>query len=84
MAYRLLISMEVVEFVEQLPSRAKRRMREVIRSIGENPLGRSDAVDQDATGRRLEIAVVGDYALMYWIDEAHRQVKILDLHAADR
>ena len=84
MDYRVLISIEVVEFVDRLPSRTKRRVRDAIRSIGHDPLGNSDAIDQDDTGRRLEIAVVGDYALMYWIDEADRHVKILDIHAADR
>jgi mRNA-degrading endonuclease RelE of RelBE toxin-antitoxin system len=84
MDYRVLISIEVVEFVERLPRRTERRVRDAIRAIGEDPLGSSEAVDQDETGRRLEIAVVGDYALMYWIDEADRHVKILDIHAADR
>jgi len=32
----------------------------------------------------MQIAVFGDYALMYWVDEADQQIKILDVHAADR
>ena len=32
----------------------------------------------------LHVAIVGDFALMYWIDYADRHVKILDIHAADR
>ena len=84
MDYRLLISIEVVEFVERLPSRNRQRIRSAIRAIGDDPLGNSDAVEYDDIGRRLEIAIVGDWALMYWVDEADRHVKILDIHASDR
>jgi hypothetical protein len=44
----------------------------------------ADAADFDDTGRRLEIAIIGDYALTYWIEDADRHVKILDIHATDR
>ena len=47
-------------------------------------MGRSDAEDYDDTGRRLEIAISGDFALTYWIDDADWHVKILDIHSADR
>ena len=52
--------------------------------MGRDPLGRSDALDRDATGRRIQIAVIGDYAVMYWVDEADQHVKVLDIHAADQ
>jgi mRNA-degrading endonuclease RelE of RelBE toxin-antitoxin system len=84
MEYRLLISMEVVEFLERLPSRIRKALRNVIAAIGEDPMGRSDAADYDDTGRRLEIAIAGDFAFTYWIDDADRHGKILDVHAADR
>lgn len=84
MDYRLLISLDVVEFVERLPSRLRRPIRSAIAAIGGDPLGCSEATDHDDTGRVLHIAIVGDFALMYWIDDADRHVKILDIHAADR
>jgi len=84
MAYRLLISIEVVEFIERLPLRTRRALRNGIAAIGRVPLEMSDAEDYDETGRLLQIVVVGDYALTYWVDDADRHVKILDVHAADR
>jgi mRNA-degrading endonuclease RelE of RelBE toxin-antitoxin system len=84
MSYRLLISIEVVEFVERLPNQPRSAIRSLIEAIGTDPLGRSDAEDYDDIGRLLQIAIIGDYALMYWIDDADRHVKILDIHAADR
>ena len=84
MDYRLLISIDVVEFVERLPAKFRKSLRSSIAAIGEDPLGSSDATDFDDTGRLLQIAICGDFALMYWIDDADRHVKILDIHAADR
>ena len=84
MDYRLLISIDVVGFSERVPAKTRRALRSAIHAIGRDPLGRSDAEDRDETGRLLHIAVVGDFALTYWIDDADRHVKILDIHAADR
>lgn len=83
MAYRLLVSIEVIGFIERLPAKTREAFRRAIHTIARDPLGRSDALDRDATGRRMHIAVVGDYALMYWVDEADQHVKVLDIHAAD-
>jgi mRNA-degrading endonuclease RelE of RelBE toxin-antitoxin system len=82
--YRLLIAIEVVEFLERLPRRNRQVIRNAIKRIGEDPRRWSDAEDRDETGRRLEIAIVGEYALTYWIDSVDMHVKILDIHGADR
>ena len=79
-----MISIEVIEFIERLPVKTREALRSAIHSIARDPLGRSDALDRDAIGRRMQIAVTGDYALMYWVDEADQHVKVLDIHAADR
>jgi len=84
MHYRLLISIEVVEFLERLPSKTRKHLRNAIAAIGGDPFALSDAADFDDTGRQLQIAITGDFALTYWIDDADRHVKILDVHAADR
>ncbi|MDA7882296.1 hypothetical protein N9A94_08315 [Akkermansiaceae bacterium] len=49
-----------------------------------DPLGVSDASDYDSTGRLVQIMIVGDFALTFWIDDADQHVKILDIHSADR
>lgn len=84
MDYKLLISIDVVEFVERLPARFRKAIRSTFDAIGNDPLGCSDATDYDQTGRLLHVTIVGDFALMYWIDDADRRVKILDIHASDR
>jgi mRNA-degrading endonuclease RelE of RelBE toxin-antitoxin system len=84
MPFRLLISIEVIEFLERLPHKTREPLRRAIHGIGFDPHRWSDAVDHDAVGHRMQIAIVGEYALVYWIDEADQHVKVLDIHAADR
>ncbi len=84
MNYRLLIALEVIEYLESLPTRHRRRLRSAIESIHRNPRGSSDASETDATGRPVQIHIVDDFALVYWIDDADQHIKVLDLHAADR
>jgi mRNA-degrading endonuclease RelE of RelBE toxin-antitoxin system len=84
MDYRLLISIEVVEFLERIPSRTRKNLRDAIAAIGGDPFAMTDAADFDDTGRQLQIAIIGDFALTYWIDDDDRHVKIPDIHAADR
>lgn len=84
MEYGLLISMDVLEFVERLPRRTRLGLRSGISEIGNDPTGLSDATDYDSTGRLVQITMIGEYALTYWIDDADRHVKILNIHPADR
>lgn len=89
MQCRLLISIEVIEFMERLPSRTRKVLRKGIAGIGRDPLGRSDAEDHDEIGRLPQVAIVGDYAPTNWVDNADRHSKSLgffrrmDVHAAD-
>lgn len=84
MHYWLLISIKVVEFLERLPSKTRQALRNTIAAIGDDPLAMADASDFDDTGRQLQIAIIGDFALTYWIHDSDRHVKILDIHSADR
>ena len=53
-------------------------------AIGQDSLTQADADNYDEIGRLLYIAIVGDFAITYWVDDADRHIKVLDIHAADR
>ena len=84
MNYLLLIAVDVLEFIERLPRRTRLGLRSAIADIGEDPIGVSDATDYDSTGRMVQLIVVGEYALVYWIDDVDKHVKVLDIHSADK
>ncbi len=84
MNYRLLIDYEVIEFLETLPRKDQRMLRNRFVDIQGFPRRYSDYTDSDSTGRPVEIHICGKYAIKDWIDHADRHLKILDAHFADR
>jgi hypothetical protein len=61
-------------------NRCEHRLQPLVKTRWDAPM----LTDSDDSGRLLQIAICGDFALMYWIDDADRHGKILDIHAADR
>lgn len=81
---RLLIDVEVLEFLRTLRRRDQEELLKRFREIAAYPAKFSDFVEYDAAGRRVEVHVFGKFAIKFWDDFADRHVKILDLHFADQ
>jgi mRNA-degrading endonuclease RelE of RelBE toxin-antitoxin system len=84
MKYRLLIDYEVIEFIESLPRKDQRLLRNRFVAIQAHPGRYSDYPESDSAGRRVAIHICGKYAIKFWEDHADQHVKILDVHFADR
>jgi hypothetical protein len=82
--FELLIAYDVVAFVERLSMGERRRLRDRFLEIRNAPGRYSDYVETDAAGRPVDINICTRFAIKYWVDHADRQIKILDVHAADR
>ena len=65
-----------------LPPARRRILFTHFRNLGNYPAACSDYTDRDDLGRRLDVSVIDGFAIYYWIDEADRQVKILQLVVA--
>jgi len=63
MSYRLLVDYEVIEFLETLPRREQRLLRNRFVAIREDPQKFSDYTESDYGGRRVNIHVCGKYAV---------------------
>jgi len=81
---RLLIAIEVLDFLRTLPRREQQSLLKRFREIAAFPSNFADFPEYDSTGRRLGVHVFGKFAIKFWGDQADRHVKILDLHLADR
>ena len=81
---RLLIDIEVLEFLRTLRRRDQEDLLKRFRAIASFPSNYSDFIEHDSVGRRLEVHVFGKFAIKFWNDFADRHVKILDIHLADR
>ncbi len=83
MRFRLLIDLDVVDFMQTLPPPRRTALFARFRLIQQSPVNFSDYADRDATGRRVEVSVFDGLAIYYWVDHADAQVKILALVVAD-
>jgi hypothetical protein len=81
---RLLIAIEVLDFLRTLRRREQQDLLRRCREIAAFPSNFADFIEHDSTGRRLGVHVFGKFAIKFWDDFADRHVKILDLHLADR
>lgn len=81
---RLLIAVEVLDFLRPLSAREQRELLKRFREIAAAPASFTDFTEPDATGRRVGVHVFGKFAVKFWDDFADRHVKILDLHLADQ
>ncbi len=82
--YRLLVAYEVFEFLERLPAKDRKALRDRFVEINSWPSIFSDFKEPDDTGRQLDVNLHGRYAIRYWEDFADCQVKILEVSLADR
>ena len=81
---RLLIAIEVLDFLRTVRPAEQRGLLKRFREIEAFPGNYSDFVEHDSAGRRVEVHICGRFAVKYWDDFADRHVKILDVHLADR
>lgn len=81
--YLLLVSINVFDYIEDLPRLQKLEVKKAVVAIGRAPLQYSDFTEYDVTGRLIHISVTGDHSLNYWIDDADCHIKILEIHSAD-
>jgi hypothetical protein len=82
--FRLLIAIEVLDLLRSLRPREQEALLRRFREIAGFPSNYSDYTEPDSVGRRIDVHVFHGFAIKYWADFADRQVKILDMHAADR
>jgi len=81
---RLLIAIEVLDFLRHLRRREQEQLLKRFREIAAFPSNYSDFWENDSKGRRVSVHVFGNFAIKFWDDFPDRHVKILDLHMADR
>ena len=80
---RLLIDIEVLEFLRTLRPKEQAGLLKHFREIAATPSRFSDFSEHDSSGRRVDVHVFGRFAIKFWDDFADRHVKILDVHLAD-
>lgn len=81
-AYLPVFSEAAAEALLQLPRRHQRRVISLVQQLAARPHIRSDYRLPDESGRPIEHLAVEDYILGYWIDDAVREVRIVEIEDA--
>ena len=79
MSFRLLIDFEVLDFALKLSKAHRRRLLAHFLALKSFPGNYSDFVEVSETGRSLHISLFEDFQIRYWIDDADRHIKILQI-----
>ena len=83
MNFRLLLDIDVVEFMAALPRREQVALRRRLGEIQSFPTRFADFQEPDSTGRSLDVHVHRGFAIYYWEDFADRHIKVFSLRRAD-
>ena len=75
--YRLLVDLEAVVELDQLPKRDRSRLLLFFEKLRTNPDHHASANERDDRGRRIDIASHAGWLIYYWTDFADRHVKIM-------
>jgi hypothetical protein len=84
MEYRLLVDMDVFDFLQKLKPIQRQRLVDQFRRTQDYPSHHSEYVERDPAGRRIDVCVFEGFAIHFWEDFADRHVKILAVTSADR
>ncbi|MEA3213530.1 MAG: hypothetical protein QOE70_6587 [Chthoniobacter sp.] len=83
MKRRLLLAIEVIEFLGRLKKKDREMLLDRMERIRDFPSHFADFHEIDKTGD-LDVHVTGRFAISFWDDSVDRHVKIMALRWADR
>ncbi len=79
MGFRLLIDLEVIDYLEALKRDQRVKLLSHFRAIRDYPGNLSDHMEMHSSGRFLNVSLTAGFAVFYWIDDADRHVKIMKI-----
>jgi len=84
MKFRLLVDLEVFEFMTTLSRAEQKLLHRRFRQIQESPTAFTDFHEYAAAGYRLEISICDRFAIGFAIDHLDQHIKILSIALADK
>ena len=81
-SYSVYVEASVAESLPRLKSAERERLLRFFNKLRTNPFLEGDYIEHDNIGRLLQVFVIGRHAVVFWVDHAVKEVKILDLKPA--
>lgn len=83
MKYRVLVDFDVIQLMDRLSPANRRVLENRFMQLQDFSTRFVDYYEYDDGGRRIEISVVGRFAIKFWIDHLDRHIKVLEVTLAD-
>jgi mRNA-degrading endonuclease YafQ of YafQ-DinJ toxin-antitoxin module len=80
--YSVFLRIDTIEALRERRQRDRDGVFRFARSLAENPFQASDYREHDSRGRSREIKIIGDLAIVYHVDNAEQEIRILDVRSA--
>ncbi len=77
MLFRLLIDLEALDFINEVPVRRRQAIWDRIRLIQKYPTNYSHYTTAEPDGKRLDVSILRGFHIFYWTDTADVHIKIL-------
>lgn len=81
--YRVFLHVDLLETVPRT-GRQRELIMDFVRLLAVAPLTTGDFSQGDDSQRELQVKIVGNHAVSYWVDEPVRSVMIVGVRLADR
>ena len=81
-AYSVFLASGVVELLPGLKLRERTQLMRLFNRFRSDPFVEGDYTERDDIGRLMQVLVVGRHAIVFWVDHAVKEVKVLDLRPA--
>jgi hypothetical protein len=70
---------EVVDLYRSLPRSQKEPLARFFDFLESYPNFKGDGIEQDSVGRRVVVKFVARFKVVYWVDPAAKEIKVLKL-----
>ncbi|HEX7185774.1 MAG TPA: hypothetical protein VF756_28375 [Thermoanaerobaculia bacterium] len=84
LAYEIFVRHEVYKILQGVSARDQDRTCDFFESLSDDPFREGDATTLDEHGRAIQVKMLGNLALFYWVDHAAKEVRVVDLVSADK
>ena len=81
--FQLWLRQAAYDYLDGLELAERQRLLVWLDGLVANPSRVGDFVERSADGREFEIALIGRHAIVWWIDDPVREVKVVTIRPAD-
>jgi len=81
--YSVFLHLEVTEALRSLPRREVEGFLRFAQSLARDPFQPGDFQEYDDRHRANDVKVIGRLAVVYYVDNADREVRVLEVRRAD-